>query len=91
MTSTFRARPMLPSILDEIICDDLDRRLAAVVAVCATVWASGQSSCRTPAEIAVWTARRQQHLRELLDTLTQQKDGAPVSRSPALPPSRPLV
>ena len=65
MPATYRPRMPAATILDEIDCDDIDRRWNACVAVCATVWGAGLNSCASIAERHSWQHRYAEHVAQL--------------------------
>lgn len=65
MIAVYRPAAPSASILDEIVCDDLDRRFAACEAVAATIWAAGLNSCSSPTERVCWQHRYSQYLKRL--------------------------
>jgi hypothetical protein len=65
MTTTLRPSAPPTTVLDEIVCDNFDRRFAACKAVEATVWGRGLQMCTTPVERAAWQTQYRAHLERL--------------------------
>lgn len=65
MTMMFRPQALPATVLDEIVCDNFDRRFAACAAVANTVWGHGLQMCATPVERAAWQAQYRSHLERL--------------------------
>lgn len=71
MTITaYRPPAPAPSILEEVVCPDYQRRFQACASVCASIWAAGLNSCGSPLERECWQRSYAEHLRTLAQVWT---------------------